>query len=63
MADLDHFLFKTPERALISRNVCVCVCSSYLVTSYCLVDFALSLKELAKEFVCFGIPLLDFEIL
>ena len=38
-------------------------CSSYLVTSYCLVDVSLSLVELSKEFVCFGIPLLDFEIL
>lgn len=38
-------------------------CSSYLVTSYCLVDVSLSLIELSKEFVCFGIPLLDFEIL
>lgn len=36
---------------------------SYLETSYCLVDVSFSLVELSKEFVCFGIPLLDFKIL
>ena len=35
----------------------------YLITSNCFVNFSLFLKELTKEFVCFGVPLLDFKIL